>query len=127
MNTGINRESTPEQRATNDSNGGVPAHPTRLLASGIASPMAVALLLTACGGGGGGNPVTTGTSRETQSDKLPVRPAETPFEEAPERLADDPSGEAQKEEQSNDSEAETTNNGSADKNPDKPTGGRSAQ
>jgi hypothetical protein len=73
-----------EQRATNDSNGGVPAHPTRLLASGIASPMVVAFLLTACGGGGGGgNPVTTGTRRETQSDKLPVRPAETPVEEAP--------------------------------------------
>ena len=83
MTTGISRESMSEQRATNDSNGGVPAHPTRLLASGIASPMAVALLLTACGGGGGGNPVTTGTRRETQPDKLPVRPAETPVEEAP--------------------------------------------
>ena len=103
MTARISREPMSEQRATNDSNGGVPAHPTRLLASGIASPMAVALLLTACGGGGGGgNPVTTGTRRETQSDKLPVRPAETPVEEAPERLADDPSGDTQNDEPSGD-------------------------
>jgi hypothetical protein len=124
MSTGISRESMSEQRATNDSNGGVPAHPTRLLASGIASPMAVALLLTACGGGGGGgNPVTTGTRRETQSDKLPVRPAETPVEEAPERLADDPSGEVQKDEQSSDARPgpddakQADSNNSNDKSP----------
>ena len=104
MTARISREPMSEQRATNDSNGGVPAHPTRLLASGIASPMVVALLLTACGGGGGGggNPVTTGTRRETQPDKLPVMPAETPVEEAPERLANDPSDDTQNDEPSGD-------------------------
>ena len=101
MTARISRESTSEQRATNDSNGGVPAHPTRLLASGIASPMVVAFLLTACGGGGGGgNPVTTGTRRETQSDKLPVRPPENQGQtpagtSVPDKCSDDQPNQAQ--------------------------------